>query len=391
MMTGLEGQISITVRLEKMSAIDVEVTSSRPLHAAKIFIGKTPEQVMDIIPLLFNICGVAQSRAALSSIQNQLDIKADPELEKARDIMVLAENAKEHLLRIFLDWPELFEQDLELENLAYVGQLLMQFKQSLFYDGQAFKLESKMNTELLRAREAVSELESYLKDNVFCMPTRQWLEILTFDDLSQWAKQCFGIAAETLHIICEQGWTYQGTTQCRQLPYLGAKQLEQIFESDDVEDFIAAPQWQGHCHETSALTRQIDQPLIKALHEEFYTGLITRWAARLIEIARIPAQMSDLLDQIHNPATNGLTSSGQNGIADVEAARGRLIHRVTINCGLISNYQILAPTEWNFHPQGLIKESLKSITAKDKDEWKHLASLLINAIDPCVGYQLRIH
>jgi len=79
-----------------------------------------------------------------------------------------------------------------------------------------------------------------------------------------------------------------------------------------------------------------------------------------------------------------------DGVSQVEAARGRLIHRVEIEQDVISNYQILAPTEWNFHPQGLIKESLAHISAKNDKQWQHIAHLIINAIDPCVGYQLRM-
>ena len=58
---------------------------------------------------------------------------------------------------------------------------------------------------------------------------------------------------------------------------------------------------------------------------------------------------------------------------------------------IITNYQILAPTEWNFHPQGLIQQSLSSLVARDQQTLKQLARIVINTIDPCVGYTLRIH
>ena len=79
------------------------------------------------------------------------------------------------------------------------------------------------------------------------------------------------------------------------------------------------------------------------------------------------------------------------GLAQTEAARGRLIHRVQLEDGKISRYQILAPTEWNFHPQGLIAQSLGNLSVSDGQQLQLLAKMMINAIDPCVGYDLRIH
>jgi Ni,Fe-hydrogenase I large subunit len=71
------------------------------------------------------------------------------------------------------------------------------------------------------------------------------------------------------------------------------------------------------------------------------------------------------------------------------AARGLLLHRVTLQAGQISDYRILAPTEWNFHPQGVVAQALGSL--RGDPEWvERAAGQLIEAIDPCVGYSLSI-
>ena len=79
------------------------------------------------------------------------------------------------------------------------------------------------------------------------------------------------------------------------------------------------------------------------------------------------------------------------GMTQVEAARGRLVHRVEVAAGRVSNYRILAPTEWNFHPKGVLACSLLDLEVDNESSLKQSADLLINAIDPCVGYQLRIN
>ena len=390
-MSAIEGQISIKLYPKKMLHERVEITSSRPVHAAKILIGKTPEQALALIPLLFNICGVAQSRVALSAIQQALQLEQPAALETARDMLVLSENAKEHLLRVFLDWPTLFGLQNKNHQLPYLSQLVATFKTALFEQSDAFSLNSTLNSDFANAEQAINELETYLHEHVFCCPTEQWLAINSSADLRQWAATTDSIAAVALNNIDQQGWSAQGPSSCPPLPLLDASSLLEQMNASDAAAFIAQPTWQGHCYETTALSRQMQQPLIHLLQQEFDNGLITRWTARLVEIALIPQQMLQLLNTLKNKQHGAPNNTAQLGLAQVEAARGRLIHRVSIKDGRISNYQILAPTEWNFHPQGLIAQSLLHIDTQDKQELDQLTRLMINAIDPCVGYQLSIH
>ncbi len=410
-MQSIEGQLNIDLYPQRKYGMRVELSSSRPLHASKILIGKTPEQALAIIPMVFSVCGIAQSRAALAAIDHASDNQTDPAIEAARDMLVLVENTKEHLFRLFIDWPELFELETSNEQLPYISQMLGEFKSALFKNGNAFELESELNKQLKNVDYLIDKLDHYLQQHVFCDSLENWLMITDISALQQWSGHCSSVAANSINIICNQGWASQGLTDCKQLPLLNEDYLFEKFNADNVEQFIAQPQWQGHCYETTTLTRQFEQPLIRALYQEFQATLITRWVARLVELANVPAQLRSMLSQLVNLDTS-ITSAydikikpGRNkhnkGMAQIEAARGRLIHRVEFKAGLICNYQILAPTEWNFHPQGLVAKSLNSLANNHsksrknaparRDELEKIARLMINAIDPCVGYELRIH
>jgi coenzyme F420-reducing hydrogenase alpha subunit len=125
------------------------------------------------------------------------------------------------------------------------------------------------------------------------------------------------------------------------------------------------------------------------LQHQWGNDLISRLVARLTEMAQIAR---DLLDDTENP----ISDMSQNwckiqgsGIGVVSAARGLLIHHVSIEHDQIKKYQILAPTEWNFHPQGVVAQSLACLQG-DAEQIKIQAGLLINAIDPCVGYKFHI-
>ena len=54
----------------------------------------------------------------------------------------------------------------------------------------------------------------------------------------------------------------------------------------------------------------------------------------------------------------------------------------------IARLRILAPTEWNFHPEGAAARALASLRGDDRNTTQIQANLLIHAIDPCVGYEL---
>lgn len=68
----------------------------------------------------------------------------------------------------------------------------------------------------------------------------------------------------------------------------------------------------------------------------------------------------------------------------VETARGRLYHAAQVEAGQVMAYRISAPTEWNFHPQGVLAQWLKGLIAPDQDTALALAQL----IDPCVAVRM---
>jgi len=399
-MSTIEGRIDIDLYPSHKKGERVRLSSSRPVHAARILLGKTPQQALDIIPLLFNICGTAQSHAALNAIESALESSPPGQAahadELARRLLVNIETCKEHMLRLFLDWPSLFYLEHNNDQLPWLSSLVAHFRNALYRDGQAFTLDRQLQPQIDTLDRLLAELDDYLQQHVFGITPDDWLDSITdIGGLHDWALHGDTIAARSIATICDKGWASQGLSDCALLPPMSAQQLQQLFD-DAAEDFIAAPRWQGRCHETSPLSRQFDQPLIQALHQEFDNTLITRWLARLVELASIPRQLQHIRRQLTDAPADALRQGEIahhtcGGLSQVEAARGRLIHRVQIEDDLISRYQILAPTEWNFHPQGLVRQSLDSISVGDRNGLGTLAHIVINAIDPCVGYELRIH
>ena len=186
------------------------------------------------------------------------------------------------------------------------------------------------------------------------------------------------------------GWAASGAGETAFLPPLPEASLCERPTGAGGESFAARPDWQGRLYETTVLSRQQAQLLVALLLAAHGSGLLTRLAARLVETARLPGQMRALLDRGAAGGGGKGVLGGGRGLAQVEAARGRLIHAVTVEGETVSGYRILAPTKWNFHPQGAVARALAGLDGSGDNALRRQAALLIEAVDPCVGYRLRV-
>ncbi len=373
----IEGQLIIDVK-RSSSDTTVTITSSRPLHASQLLVGKSPEQALKIVPLLFNICGTAQSYNAFRVLNNKKNYK-----NSAQQILVLTETLKEHLLRIFLDAPQLLNIKASDVNLSFVAQLVKQMQASILGGQPIFDFENNATIQQAETQALIDEIETFLEKHIFGMPINQWQQISTYHTLIEWSKKQQSIATKAINTIINNDWSSQAAISLQPLPALSVKELEIELDNDNAKHFIAQPRWQQKTYETTPLTRQRNNRLIKDLKEKHGNGLLTRWLARLVEISLLPLQIRTLL-------ANKSATTESSQIAQIEAARGRLIHRAVVVNNKVKTYQIVAPTEWNFHPNGIVVESLRNIKTKTNSEYQKIAHCVINAIDPCVGYELRV-
>ena len=117
-----------------------------------------------------------------------------------------------------------------------------------------------------------------------------------------------------------------------------------------------APRLGGQVVETGAIARQLvaGQPLIHELVRMHGGSVYTRVLARLLELARILPLMEQWLLALQPREPYHLVQAlpvQAQGSGLSEAARGALGHWVRIENGRIANYQIVAPTSWNFSPR----------------------------------------
>ncbi len=156
-----------------------------------------------------------------------------------------------------------------------------------------------------------------------------------------------------------------------------------------------APRLAGRTAETGAIARRLaaGQPLLRAAVARCGGTVYTRVLARLLELATVVPQMEAWLAQIQprEPfcATDALPEQGQ-GCGLTEAARGALGHWLRIERGRIANYQIVAPTSWNFSPRdaagqpGPLEAALVGTPVRDGERTPVAVQHVVRSFDPCM-------
>ncbi len=156
-----------------------------------------------------------------------------------------------------------------------------------------------------------------------------------------------------------------------------------------------APRLAGEVFEVGALARQLvdGHPLICDLVKASGGNVANRVIARLLEIARATLALEEWTRLIipHEPFyTQGEIPAEAEGAGLIEAARGSLGHWMTVRNGRILNYQIIAPTTWNFSPRdgcgvpGACEQALVGAPVREGETDPVAVQHIVRSFDPCM-------
>ena len=434
-MNDLSGRLRIHLH-RRPEGLAVTIDSSRLVGASRVFIGKDPAETAATLPSLFSVCATAQAAACVSACEAALGQTPSATLMGARRLLVDVETAREHLWRLLLDWPGLLGEGPRGPAMARVMGACVQLRSALAAGGDPLALGTPgLQPDLAAARLALTALADVATAQVLGQAPPDWLAAnATATELGHWAGATDTAAARLLRMVASQGWSAVGRSPVPALPPLSSAALEARLGRPGADDFIAAPLWAGAPAESSPYTRQLGQALVADLTRKQGNGLLTRLTAQLVELAVIlaglPARLAALEADGNSPLEGkgeggGARADGETGnkadgwawregqagggvaggpkpplteaslpagvgLAQVQAARGLLVHRVAIQAGRVADYRILAPTEWNFHPQGAAALGLATLPDADDATLRRLAGLFVTALDPCVAYDVRL-
>lgn len=360
----------------------VDIVSARRALPDTLTRGRTPGEVSVLLPRLFAVCALAQGAAAAAACENALSVPAAAPLVAKRDFLIKAEAAREHLLRLVMETPKHLGARAAPEDLGALRGLAGALRRAI------------EDLPLEQWRSEKRSIQAHVADLVgrhLYAPTgmdepNSFLDWLAGND-APFALFC--------RRLIDRGEADLGAEDCRSgnvadLPMadIGARLL-----GPDGAAFSVRPEVDGGQPETTAFIRLAGTPLVAGLKARFGGGLLARIVARQLEVVGLAAEMARLGDACDLGAAPfrpaAATAKAGIGFAAVETARGRLIHAVRLEEGCIADYRILAPTDWNFHPEGPVARRLRRLP-DGAAGIEARARLLIDMFDPCAPYRLMV-
>jgi hypothetical protein len=379
-MTTALSSLAGSLRVAPGAPLPLALQSSRPDWAPRLARGQTVSALPGLMASLFNLCSHAHRLCSQLAIE-----AAAPGLLPAPQQVaqrLRTETAQEHIRRIGLDWPRLLAAEPGAAATAWAD------------DAHAALQRCPL---LLPAATLPADpwpaLRGWLQDELLQMPAHTW----------QRAWQACG--ADWLHDWSHRhkGWLAALVRAARAAdsaaPLDPASALRAHADADGQRilstalalqpGFALHPLWHGACAHTGSWTRLNDHTADLSL---------TPWAllgSRIAELIR--------LCQPDAPGQSGagwlsfgsLSTGPRQGMAWVEMARGLLVHQVEIDAPVgdaparVAACRVLAPTEWNFHPQGVVAQCIAALDgSQPAEDTERRVRLLMAAFDPCVPFDV---
>ena len=410
----VEGCGGITVTIDEKIIRDVKFNIFEgPRFFERLIIGKTPEEVVSLVPRICGICSISHRYAALRALEKALSIQVPRKIKLLRELMHLGEIIESHSLHIFL---------LALPDLAgYPSAIAMVPK---------FNFEVKIGLEMKHFGNRIMEVvsgryihgENPVLGGFGKFPSKQELIMI-----KERAKQFMPFVLKAVNFINE--FSYPDSPESdmifvalnppnNEFGFVGNEILISDGSKINVQDykkltnefgvshsFAKHSLYKGKSYSVGALARIIllgDRLKGNAgkLFKKYYSP---RWKknplyinqAQVIEILYALERIPILIDEINklpdSPIIRYKKESGKSAGA-VEAPRGTLFHYYEVSGGKISYGDIVTPTAQNTEDIEkhcyLFAQDL--LNKGQEKEIEKVIKMVVRAYDPCISCSVHL-
>ena len=379
-MTTALSHLAGSLRVASGAPLPLALQSSRQDWAPRLARGQAVSALPGLMASLFNLCSHAHRLCSQLAIE-----AASPGLLPAPQQVaqrLRTETAQEHIRRIGLDWPRLLATEPGPAATAWADAAHAALQ----------RCPLLLPAATLPADPWPATL-TWLQDELLQMPPHIWQRAWNAcgaDWQNDWSRR-------------HSGWLPSLLRAARAAdsaaPLDSATALRAHADADGQRILCAAlalqpgfalhPLWHGASAHTGSWTRLNDRSADLPL---------TPWALLGSRIADlISLCQPDESDQSGAGwlSFGSLRTGPRQGMAWVEMARGLLVHQVEIDQpagdapARVAACRVLAPTEWNFHPQGVVAQTIAALDGgQPAEDAERRVRLLMAAFDPCVPFDV---
>ena len=401
-----EGRLSMTVSDGQVRGVQLEIFEA-PRYFERLVVGRTPDEVIDIVARICGICPVAYQMSAVHAFERLFGISLDPEVRRLRRLFYCGEWIESHALHIYLlhapdflgypsavelagDHPEVVERGLRLKRL---GNRIV-----AILGGRPIHPVSVRVGGFSRAprRAELEELRRALPDAIRdAQETVRWAAGLVPPSYSRQPRLVSLRHPDEYpmnegRIVSSDGLDldpadWRDAFEERQVPWSNALQAV----SHDGVPYLLGATARVALAGSSLHPLAAEALRASGVGEELATNVFRSIVARAVELLHALAEAADIVDAYREPDAPMVAWSSRPGIAAwaTEAPRGLLFHRYELDDdGLISDAQIVPPTSQN---QAAIEQDLRLFAPSVLDLPHAEATLrleqLIRSYDPCIS------
>ncbi|WP_421621006.1 nickel-dependent hydrogenase large subunit [Alkalilimnicola ehrlichii] len=359
---------------------EVVLQGRRPPWVGDLLRGSAASYVPGRMRLMFGVCGEAQATAARAALA---DAGVQPGGEGVYEHPgVLLEWIREHLWRLGLCLPR---------------QLLKGTPSGLTRANRALQgVMGPVGDDLRRREAAVNRLESALFEIVGTSV------LADSADVDSWLDGCDSEVAAALRWVRDEVPQGFGVASLPSLEPAGLRAVGDclqgsrdlaVWPRDPRDEAGESGTAQAGLRETGPFARQRANPALQGVLARHGPGILPRLLAAVLELLVLPGRLRNALRAIGvEPVSEEVGQVTGTGCGIVDTARGLLLHWVRLHRGQVADYAVVAPTEWNFHPRGVLVSGLRERPGGGPAEGvRRLAELAVLALNPCVGSRVEVH
>lgn len=365
-----EGRIDVTLELIDRRVSGVSIASSRPLGLWKALEHRSVDEALTLAPLMSSICSTAHGVAGLRACEHALGVDVDASEQAAREALVAAEVLQNHLWFWLITAPELMGEPPRMSELRQVRAQLGEVISSMGVQRGWTRLGGVARTpDGPRLKIALEALDVALDALGIAAAPPPFFEHLT---------RIAGPVGAVFRTVLNAPVAMAGVTVAPQASFEPASVALAL---RTFPEFAARP---GRM-ELGPIVTARQHPLVREATRCLGHGVGARLVARYVETCAAAEALHHFAQNLQPVGAPTVTPTARGqGFGVAGTSRGPLLHAVDVEQGHIVAWQVVAPTEWTFHPEGAVREALFGLTAPDV----HLAALwarwVVLTMDPCV-------
>ena len=415
----IEGEAQLDFTFNDGLIEDVKINFGFYRGIEEILKGKAARDALVITPRVCGICNHAHLIAAVRAIENGyenvgMEVTLSSKANDIREFTLACELIQNHIKWLYmtiLPQLEAYVNQKSEENYAIKATYLTSTitKALAIFAGQwphsSYAVPGGItcdptHLDVMQAQSLVDESIRFFEQVVIGMELDAYLAIDSVSHLHT-IQGDFGSMMHLMgtHHMADIGQSHDkfivfgdcilskpGKSIVTNVSNVDTRYVEESAQEDSVAKAVG---YKNRLYEVGPLARGMvaKTPIVKSLHKRYKDSLMTRVFARMNEVALLLDYSKTLLNhlQLDEPSCT-LESDVKlyefEGTGVVEAARGSLIHKTTVKEGLITNYDIITPTQWNLS-HGTKEEQGIAIKAMVGSKSIEEATFIFRTFDIC--------